>query len=98
MMASSEEAMIALKRPSSSVLWLMSRATFEAPTIFPVLVMDRRNRDGDGYRRAILAHANGFEVINSFAALEAFEDFGLFSKRSGGKRTVMGFPIISSAV
>ena len=58
--------------------------------MLPGLIVDGRNRDRDGYRRAILAHANRFEAINPFAAVEAFEDFGLFFQAVGGEKNGNG--------
>ena len=85
--ASSEEAIIALNLPSSSLFWVMSRAIFGAPTTLPSRIVNRRNGHRHGDCRSVLSHAYRFEVIDSFPFLEPGEDlqFPLRGGRAGNR-------------
>ena len=56
----------------------MSRAIFEAPTIFPPRSPDRRDGQRNIDQASVLALADGLEVFNPLAAVNLCEDRWLF--------------------
>ena len=56
---------------------VMSRATFDTPTIRPARVADGGDRQGDVDPPALLRHADGLEVLDPLPAADSLQDRAL---------------------
>ena len=65
---------------------------------FAFRILDRRNGQRNIDPASVLAHTNGFIVLDALTASDTFENRGSSSCRSGGIRIVIGLPTTSSAV
>jgi hypothetical protein len=61
------------------------------------VVLDRGDRHGDREDSSVFALPNGLVVQDALAVTDLAEDLLASATRSGGQRTVIGWPMISSA-